>query len=61
MVNACVSHEMKNPINSIQGYNLRQEEIAGILLQLAGSNKSLAEIKDKMTELATNLLHCTKV
>lgn len=24
MVNACVSHEMKNPINSIQGYNLKQ-------------------------------------
>ena len=34
MINACVSHEMRNPLNSIIAQNIEKEEVYLELLQL---------------------------
>ena len=46
MINACVSHEMRNPINSIHCQNLKLSEAAYMINGLL-SNKDLSMAKLK--------------
>lgn len=53
LVNACVSHEMRNPLNSILAQNIKLKDIArqlfGLLQNQIG-NVSLQEIYDDFLE-----------
>ena len=59
MVNACVSHEMKNPINSIQGYNLKQSELSEELLGLVRKEKLSEEVRGKLQDVVQEMVKCT--
>lgn len=49
MINACVSHEMRNPINSILCQSLKLADFAQILTQLAmGKAKSVEQIQHQL-------------
>jgi len=58
-INATVSHEMRNPINSILCQNIEQTKLAAELEQITSelNNENVDECKGKLKNLANKLKH----
>jgi len=50
MINACVSHEMRNPINSIQCQNYKIEQLIKTIVDLTKGNdiRSINRLKEEI-------------
>ena len=57
MINACVSHEMRNPINSIHCQNIKLQEAAKMLNDLLKSNdiKSVKKMRREMQSIVEDI------
>ena len=54
IINATVSHEMRNPINSIQALNIKQGQINNrlrLVIDKIDSNMAPDELKEKLTAI----------
>jgi hypothetical protein len=54
LINACVSHEMRNPLNAIHFQNIAMDEInKEIQMILADDTLKVQQIKNRMTKILT--------
>ena len=51
LINATVSHEMRNPLNSIQSQVLKQTQISDRFMELVESDISMKKLKRKMNKI----------
>ena len=63
MINACVSHEMRNPINSIHCQNMKLSEAAKIIIDLIESKdiKSIRQMRKELRMIADDINESTKI
>ena len=56
LINACVSHEMRNPINAIHCQNLEMKDIYGKMQEcLNQPSISFQKLKKKLRKITSNL------
>jgi len=57
MINACVSHEMRNPINSIQCQNYKIEQLIKTIVDLTKGNdiRSINRFKEEIGSISEEL------
>ena len=60
-INATVSHEMRNPINSILSQNIKIEHCLNMLEAILEEDISIQEMKTKVNELIQTLKKSNKV
>jgi len=63
MINACVSHEMRNPINSIQCQNYKIEELAKTIRDLVKGNdiNTIHRLKKEIQSISEELTDSSKI
>ena len=63
-INATVSHEMRNPLNSIYSQNLKQKQINDKIAELLAidfSNISMDKLKDYLSSLREQSMESIKI
>lgn len=64
MINATVSHEMRNPLNSIYSQNIKHKELNDKLVKLIThemDNLPVNEIKHRLKSFSLSHLECSKI
>ena len=63
MVNATVSHEMRNPINSIISQNMKMGELLRLIKNLVGPDSKIpsSKIKEYVLNFTTELSECLQI
>jgi len=63
MTNACVSHEMRNPLNAISCQNLRLEEAIKMIMDILDNKdiKTVRKMKREIRKISYNLVESLKI